>query len=167
MTANFTQPRSSPALTSNQPPVGCISLFWVNATADGSHAHWGRSSHPGSLGHLQRLSEHQSGDYNMDSVQNVGAPLANTVSGWWGCLLQAGSHISLPAGPVLQWHFRTGVQCAHRTGWSVSCPEGGWISLVCTAPLCTGLWLMGGLKGTLEILAQCFKKQESAAEIWI
>nr|XP_021139690.1 sperm acrosome membrane-associated protein 1 isoform X1 [Columba livia] len=29
----------------------------------------------------------------MDSVQNVGAPLANTVSGWWGCSLQVGSYI--------------------------------------------------------------------------
>lgn len=100
----------------------------------------------------------------MDSVQNVGAPLANTVSGWWGCSLQVGSYILclLAQRSSDTSELVSNVPTVQDDQFPAL--NAGTFLWFAQPPLHRAL-AYGGVKVTVEILAQCFKKQEPVREI--
>jgi len=107
----------------------------------------------------------QSGDRNMVSVQNVGAPLANTVFWLVGMLIASRLFHSPPAG--LASHSQS--QLSSNTPVARHCPfpapKRRRISL--HSPPLHGALADGGLKGPVENRGEYCKRQESATKIWI
>lgn len=145
MKANFTQPRSSSALTSN-PLVACVSLFWgiaeVMLTEEEVLAQIAWDVCRGFLNIkaetttriLCKMWEHHLQTVVLCS-RDAYCKQALTFSTCW---------------PGIPLTIGTVVQRAHRTR-DCQFPEHGCASLVCTDPLCTdsGIW---ELNGTVENL---------------